>query len=236
MGEIICMNKFRKVLLTAASGILIFGFSAVGSVNAQNPLREILDRMDKHYKALTSLESNIVRTKYESTLKDSSVDSGNLTMRPGKGTSFQLRLNWLKPRVETLIVSNGNYQLYVPDIKRAYRGATDSKKVNDSGGGVIGVLNMSEAELRAKYNTKYHGQVKLAGTEVWHIQLDPKTKQNFKFAEMWVDKDGMPVQVRITAKNNDTETFQLSEIKKNIRISTAVFEQKLPKDTNIIPG
>lgn len=229
-----CMKKYKQIILTAITGAFIFGFSSVPAVDAQNPLREILGRMDTHYKALKSLESDITRTKYESTLKDTSVDSGNLTMQPGKGTDFKLRLNWIKPRVETLSVANGKYQLYVPDIKRAYRGTTKSQKVSESGGGVISVLNMSEAEMRAKYNVKYHGQVTLAGIEVWHIQLDPKTKQSFKFAELWVDKDGMPSQARITAHNIDTETFQLSGVKKNNKIAASVFSVTPAKGTEIV--
>ena len=228
------MNKITKGILTAVAGAFIFGLSSVPAVNAQNPLREILGRMDSHYKALRSLESDITRTKYESTLKDTSVDTGNLIMQPGKGTDFKLRLNWVEPRVETLSVANGKYQLYVPDIKRAYRGTTKSQKVNEGGGGIISVLNMSEAEMRAKYNVKYHGQVSLSGTEVWHIQLDPKTKQSFKMAELWVDKDGMPIQARITAHNNDTETFRLTDIKTNNRIAASVFSVTPAKGTEIV--
>ncbi len=233
-GNVSFMNEFRKIILMSVAGAFIFAFMSVPAVNAQNPLREILGRMDSHYKALKSLKSDISRTKYESTLKDTSIDSGNLIMEPGKGTDFKLRLNWVKPRVETLSIANGKYQLYVPDIKRAYRGTTKSQKVSDSGGGVISVLNMSEAEMRAKYNVKYHGQVTLQGTEVWHIQLDPKTKQNFKFAELWVDKDGMPVQARITAHNNDTETFRLTDIKTNNKIDASVFRVTPAKGTEII--
>lgn len=226
MGIYKFVYKFLFILLITTS---------IGVVNAEAQIiREILNRMDRHYKALSSLQSNVSRTQYNAQLRETDNWSGKLVMVPGKGREVSFRLDWTKPREEILSVAKGKYQLYIPGRKMAYRGSTNSQRSRQSGGGALNMLTMSEADLRANYEVKYIGQVTLAGTEVWHLQLDPKTKQDFKFAELWVNSDGMPIQARITAQNNDTDTFQFSAIRRNERINASVFSVKVEKDTQII--
>ncbi len=223
----------RAIIFTFAA-ILTLGTAGVGEANGQNILREILTRMDKHYKAMQSMESNVARTIYNAQLRETDEYSGKVVLVPGKGRDASVRLDWTRPREEILSIANSKYQLYIPSIQTAYRGSTSSQKAKGSGGGALQMLSMSEAELLKNFDANYVGQVTLAATEVWHIRLDPKTKQDFKFAEMWVDKDGMPIQVRITAQNNDTDTFRFSSIKRNNRIPGSTFAVKVANGTKIL--
>jgi len=52
---------------------------------------------------------------------------------------------------------------------------------------------------------------------------------NYKSADLWVDPDGMPVQVRLVAPNNDTTTILLSNLHKNETIQTSIFDIKYDK-------
>ena len=223
----------RAIIFTFAA-ILTLCTAGVGEASGQNILREILTRMDKHYKAMQSMESNVARTIYNAQLRETDEYSGKVVLVPGKGRDASVRLDWTRPREEILSIANSKYQLYIPSIQTAYRGSTSSQKAKGSGGGALQMLSMSEAELLRNFDAKYVGQVTLAATEVWHIRLDPKTKQDFKFAEMWVDKDGMPIQVRITAQNNDTDTFRFSSIKRNNRIPGSTFAVKVANGTKIL--
>ncbi len=223
----------RAIIFTFAA-IMAIGSAGTSEVNGQNVLREILDRMDKHYKALQSMEANVARTMYQSQLRETDDFSGKVVLVPGKGRDASVRLDWTRPREEILSIANSKYQLYIPSIQTAYRGSTSSQKAKGSGGGALRMFSMSEAELRKNFKPNYIGPVSLAGTDVWHIKLDPITKQDFKFAEMWVDKDGMPIQVRITAQNNDTDTFRFSSIKKNNRIPGSTFAVNVAKGTKIL--
>lgn len=229
------MKKVKRVIISAIAATLMLAFAGASEAEAQGILREILDRMDKHYKALQTLQTNVSRTQYNAQLKETDNYSGRLILKPGKGRDVSMRLDWTRPREETLSVANGKYQIYVPGINRAYRGSTsNSKELEKKGGGVLKMISMSEAELRANFTPSYLGQVNLNGSEVWHVKLDPKTRQDFKFAELWVDKDGMPIQGRVTAHNNDTDTFQFSGIKRNGKINASVFTVKPVKGTEII--
>jgi outer membrane lipoprotein-sorting protein len=225
------MNRFFKFGLSAVAVVLFFNAFAVTESNGQI-LRDILKRMDLHYKALQTLKADVKREQVNSQLGAVDKYEGNVVMVPGKGRNFSMRLDWSKPKVEVLSVVNGQYVLYVPGIKRAYFGSSDSAKAGGSGGNVLQALSMSEAELKANYNIEYLGQEGISGAvQTWHLKLTPKTKAKYKFSELWVDSDGMPRQTKITASNNDTDTILLTGIKENERIDGKIFEVKVPSGT-----
>jgi outer membrane lipoprotein-sorting protein len=97
------------------------------------------------------------------------------------------------------------------------------------------MMTMSEAELKANYETSYEGKETLGGSVVWHIKLTPKTKQEFKFAELWIDMDGMPTQAKIVATNGETDTIQLSSVKKNEKVDKSTFSKiATPSGTKVL--
>ncbi len=227
------MKNIFRYFITAIFTAAVFGGIGAVETDAQT-IRELLDRMDKHYKALSSLQANISRKQANPQVGTSEDSSGKVVMVPGKGRAVSLRLDWLKPREETLSVANGKYQLYVPSISRAYRGSTSSQKVNESGGGVLSLMSMSETELKTKFSSRYIGKETLGGEDVWHIELTPRGRENFKMADLWIDSDGMPIQAKMTAHNNETDTLQFSAVKRNETINAAVFKVKVAKDTEVV--
>lgn len=96
-------------------------------------------------------------------------------------------------------------------------------------------MNMSRAQLKANYTVEYLGEATVGGSvKTWHLRLTPKTKTSYKSSELWVDKDGFPVQSKVVENNNDTTTVLLSNIKKNVTLNGASFQINLPKGTKII--
>jgi len=229
------MKRILRFGFPAYVSVLCFNAFAVTETNAQGILKDILGRMDSHYKALKSLKADVARAQENSQLGAVDNYEGKIVLLPGKGRNFSVRLDWSKPKVEVLSVVKGQYVLFVPGIKRAYTGSSESKKVSDTGGNVLGTMSMSEAELKANYDVQFLGQVKLqGGTDVWHLKLNPKVRAKYKFAELWVDANGMPLQGKVTAWNNDTDTFRLTKLQKNVSLKGEVFTVSLPPKTEII--
>lgn len=216
--------------------LAVVGAASVQEGYSQGILRQVIDRMDTHYKALQTLQSSVDRSITNPQLGTTDPMSGKVVMMPGKGRNFAMRLDWAKPKVETLSIVNGKYILFVPSIKRAYYGTSDSKKVTEGGGSALSALNMSEAELRANYDSSLlSDDAKLKdGTRTFHLKLVPKAKKNFKEIQLWVDKDGMPRQAMITANNGDTDTFYLSAVRKNEKVNGSVFKVETPPGTERI--
>lgn len=228
------MKSFLRLSLMALAIAFIFGSLSVTETKAQ--LQEILNRMDANNKSLQSLRANAMMVKYDSLLKESESREGKTIYLPSKAREPFVRIDWTKPE-ETLATSNGVYVLYRPRLGQAITGKTKEAKGSGKAGGALSFINMSKAQLKANYSIQYIGAEKLSnGTETVHLQLTPKAVTSYKMAEVWVDKDGMPVQAKVIETNNDWTTILLSNIQKNITINAKEFKVSLPPKTDIIPG
>jgi outer membrane lipoprotein-sorting protein len=134
-------------------------------------------------------------------------------------------------------VANGTYTLYRPRLKQAIVGNAKNAQGNGKANSAMSFMNMSKEQLKANYTIKYLGEEKVAGgIPTWRLELTPKTATNFKMAELWVDGNGMPIQAKVTERNNDTTTVLLTNLQKNITIPGDVFALTPPKGTKIIKG
>lgn len=230
------MQKYLRLGFTVFALTLFFSAFTVTETKAQ-VLNEILKRMDDHYKVLTSLKADVTREKTNVQLGETDRYQGKIVLLPGKGNKFSVRLDWAKPKEEILSVVNGQYVAYIPSIKRAYTGSSNSKTAKEKGGNVLSIMSMSKEELKANYNVQYLGQEQVAGgIPTWRLKLTPKAAASFKFAELWVDGNGMPLQGKVVAPNDDTDTVLLQNLKKNERIPGMIFEVKPAKGTEIVKG
>jgi outer membrane lipoprotein-sorting protein len=233
------MKSFLKIGLPAIAFALFLNVFAATETKAQNILPEILKRMETHRNNLTSLRTSVKMVKVNDQLKETDITEGTAFYVPAKGRDALIRIDWTKPVEETLSVVNKKYVLFTPRRKSAIVGNASDAKGNGKANNLFAFVNMSKEELKANFNIKYLGQENISGgTQTWHLEMTPKNPANSKFriAEMWVDGDGMPRQIKITENNKDTTTLLLSNLNKNTSIKTSVFEVKLPKGTNIIEG
>lgn len=230
------MNKFLRFGLTTLALIFVFNAFAVVETKAQ-VLNKILDTMDAHYKALSSLQANVKMDKYNAQLDEHDVTEGTTKYLPLKGRDALVRIDWTKPVVESLAVVNKEYVIYTPRRGQAIIGKVDKAKGSAKSNSALAFMNMSKAQLKANYNVKYIGQETVSGgIQTWHLELTPKTKTSYKLADIWVDGDGMPIQMRVTENNNDSTTILLSNLRKNETLNTKIFVIDLPKGTKKLEG
>ena len=230
------MKTFSRLSFAALALVLFFNAFAVTEAKAQQ-INEILKRMETHRQNLTSLRANVMMVKYDPVLKAADTYEGTSMYLPLKGRDALVRIDWAKPAQETLAVVKGQYIVYRPRLNQYFTGSTKDAKGSGKANNALSFMNMSKAELKANYNIVYIGEEKVSdGTRTAHLQLNPKTAQNYKSAELWVDKDGMPIQAKVIEKSNDTTTIFLSNIKKNENINANLFKVQLPKDAKQIKG
>jgi outer membrane lipoprotein-sorting protein len=226
------MKNYLKLSLAVFALIFFFG---AADVKAQGPINEILKRMDEHYKALTSLRSNIMMDKYNAQLDEHDVTEGRVIYLPTKGKDATVRIDWVKPVEETLAVKDKKYVLYRPKLKQAITGKVSDAQKNTQGAGMLDFMNMSKEQLKETYKITYLGQENVAGGgQTWHLELTPKTPKSYKSSEIWVNGNGMPIQTKVIEKNNDSTTILLSNLQENVTINGSEFKVSLPGDTKII--
>jgi len=213
----------KRTILAALTATI--ALSAAGLASAQGVKQEILDRMDGNYKSLTSLTANFRMDKTEAVLGETDSRTGSVNFLPKtKKHGMYIRLDWNKPN-EIMVAIDKKYQIYRPDLNQVIQGSTDSAKSSAKTGNALAFVSMSRRELMDNYEIKYMGQEDISGgIATWHLFLTPKGKASYKSADLWVDKDGMPRQARITEMNNDTQVILLSNIKKNPTIKADIFK------------
>lgn len=191
--------------------------------------------MDGNNKTLQSLKADVTMVKTDATLGESDTTSGNTSYLPKSSKTKNqryVRINWTKPVEEQIAVIGDSYELYRPRLNQVIQGTTASAQGNSKAAGALAFISMSKNELNANYTPTYIGEETISGgTLTWHLQLTPKSKTSYKLAEIWVDKDGMPRQAKITENNNDTTAVFLSNIKKNETINGDTFRLVYDKKT-----
>ena len=209
------------------------------TANAQAGLvSSVLTRMEKNRQNLKTLTADISMEKYNSQLKDSDKYYGTVRYIPaGSRAASFVRLDWNKPQQEILIVANGSYLLYRPRLKQVIEGKTtavSNKKDNE----VLALLSMTAAQLRSRFG-EFQDQRE---ENIWgnvhttHLTAIPKTAASYKYIELWIDDNGMPVQTKMVEKNDDSTTMRLSNVNRNSDIPMNTFKLDLDSSVKRIKG
>jgi len=176
--------------------------------------------------------------KYNAQLRDKENYSGWVLYLPATGRDASVRIEWQKPQHEILAVSKGQYTLFRPRLNQAIVGKSGSVKGKAGAGGVLEMMYMSKQQLEAKFQPlqDVREETLWGGVSTIHLTLVPKGNASFKYAEIWVDSSGMPVQTKIVEKNDDATTMRLSGTERNLKISSDEFNLKLDSSVKIVKG
>ena len=195
----------------------------------------VLNRLEKNRANLKSLRAGINMEKYNSQIGTSDRSTGIVMYIPGAGRNASVRLEWQKPQQEILSVQDGKYILFRPRLSTAYTGSS-SKQQAKPAGGIMDMMYMSRQQLESKFQPlqDVREETLWGGVSTIHLTLVPKGNAGYKYAEVWIDSSGMPVQSKIVEKNDDATTMRLVSIEKNAKISQDDIKLKLDSNVKII--
>lgn len=230
------MKRFGTLVLATLFVTAAFAAGSPKAANGQSAglVSSVLNRMERNRQSLKSLRSGISMEKYNSQLRDSEKFNGVVSYVPSSGREASVRIEWRSPQHEILTVNNGKFVLFRPRLKMAYVGTSKSK--NNKAGGVLEMLYMSRQQLESRFQPlqDVREETLWGGVSTIHLTLVPKGNASFKYAEIWVDSSGMPVQTKIVEKNDDSTTMRLIGLEKNAKISSDDFSQKLDATVRIV--
>jgi outer membrane lipoprotein-sorting protein len=219
--------------------LLVSAFAVVSpTANGQGAglVSSVLSRMEKNRQTLKSLRAGIHVSKYNSQLGVEDKYSGVVIYLPGAGRQAAVRIDWTSPRKEVLAVNNNRYTIFRPALKVAYTGDSRKMSGDNKAGSLLEMMSMSRAQLESRFQPVKDVREETLGGGVGtiHLTLVPKGKASYKYAEVWIDSAGMPVQAKIVEKNDDSTTMRLTALEKNARISTGDFDIKLDSNVKIV--
>lgn len=227
--------------LISSSLVVAFILSVVivypATANGQGAglVSSVLNRLEKNRQNLKTLKAGISVVKYNSQLGIEDKFNGVVIYMPGQGRQASVRIDWSSPRREVLAVSNNKYTIFRPALNVAYTG--DSRKMKDNkAGGLMEMMNMSRGQIEARFHPvkDVREETLWGGVSTIHLTLVPKGNAGYKYAEVWIDTAGMPVQTKIVEKNDDSTTMRLTGLEKNQKISASDFEVKLDSNVKIV--
>jgi outer membrane lipoprotein-sorting protein len=214
---------------------VVMVFPATTNGQGAGLVSSVLNRMEKNRQSLKTLRAGISVVKYNSQLGVEDKYNGVVIYMPGQGRQASVRIDWSSPRREVLAVTNNKYTIFRPALNVAYTG--DSRKMKDNkAGGLMEMMNMSRGQLEARFHPvkDVREETLWGGVSTIHLTLVPKGNAGYKYAEVWIDTAGMPVQTKIVEKNDDSTTMRLTSLEKNQRISSGDFEVKLDSNVKIV--
>jgi outer membrane lipoprotein-sorting protein len=224
------------ILIAVLTGAVVAGSPKAVSGQSAGLVSSVLNRMERNRQSLRSLKANLSMEKYNAQLRDAERYSGVVLYMPADGRNASVRIEWQKPQHEILAVSNGKYTLFRPRLNMAYVGNSNSGR--NKAGGVLAMMYMTRQQLEASFQPvqDVREETLWGGVSTIHLKLVPKGSASFKYAEIWVDSAGMPVQTKIVEKNDDATTMRLSSMERNAKISSDVFSMKLDSNVKIVKG
>ena len=237
--------RMKKMFAPALAALMLLASLSVAPprAHAQGPglISSILNKMDRNRRTLGSMRASVEMEKYNAQLRQPEKQFGEVAYIAAKGRDANVRVEWKRPVVELLSVSGGQYTLYRPRLKQAFKGST--KTLGSKGGSkansILGfAFNMTGAQAKSQFNVELIGEGELykGSPHVWWLKLTPRGGAPYQFAEVWVTDDGMPIQTRVTEKNNDSTTVRLTGIQRNANVPPTTFEVQLPEGTKIVKG
>ncbi|MBA2338789.1 MAG: outer-membrane lipoprotein carrier protein LolA [Pyrinomonadaceae bacterium] len=232
------MKRFTTLSLIAVLAVIATTVVFVPrTTHAQSAgiVSSILNRMDRNRRDLRTLRSGIMMEKCNTQIGDCDRFMGAMIYMPGKGRNSNVRIDWQKPQVEMLAVADGKYTLFRPRLNMAYQGSANSNRNRVSS--VLGFgLNVTQQQLRTQFEpVQVVGDGTLdGGIHVVQLRLTPRGNAGYKYAEIWVDDSGMPVQTKWVERNDDYTTVRLFNVQKNAGISAGDFRLQLGGDVKIV--
>jgi outer membrane lipoprotein-sorting protein len=230
----------KKLVLYSLVIALLAGSAVLPSrANAQGAglVSSILNKMERNRRDMRSLRAGVLMQKYNAQIKVYDNFQGEVQYVPGAGQDVSVRVDWQKPQREVLAVDGGKYTLFKPRMNMAYQGSTSRASKDSKVSGVLGFgLGMSKAQFNSNYVIELAGEGTLDGPHVWLLKFTPKGNAGFKYAEVWVDDGGMPLQTRVTERNNDSTLVRLLNPQKNVRIDPEAFKLPLGSGVKIVKG
>jgi outer membrane lipoprotein-sorting protein len=227
-----------SLLLAVLAGASIISSPKATNGQSAGLVSSVLNRMERNRQSLKSLKASLSMEKYNAQLRDRDQYIGTVLYMPASGRDASVRIEWQSPRHEILAVTKGEYTLFRPSLKQAIRGKSGSVKGKAGAGGVLDMMYMSKQQLEARFQPvqDVREETLWGGISTIHLTLVPKGNSSFKYAEIWVDSSGMPVQTKIVEKNDDATTMRLSGMERNLKISSDEFSLKLDSNIKIIKG
>lgn len=213
--------------LRPLAGLILASALACGS-----PLDETLARMDKSAAGFRGLQANVRRLSYTAVIKDSSEESGRISIYRPRPRDLRMLVEFDRPDPRAVSFQNKKVQIFYPKLNtvQEYDLGKQGSLVDQF---VLLGFGTSSSDLKKSYSIKYVGEETVEGVKADRLDLVPLSSEvlnHFRHIEIWVSReDGITVQQQLFQPSRDYTLFVYSAIKLNPAMGEESVRLKLPK-------
>lgn len=217
------LSRPSRLLLLAAA-ILLPAISA--------PLDDALARMDRAAAGFRGLTAGIRLVSYTALVKETSEESGQITIFRPKPRDMRMLVEVAKPSPRAVAYQNRKVQMYYPklEVVREYDLGKQSSLVDQY---LLLGFGTASSELKKSYGIKLSGEETLNGVKCDRLELTPlsgEASKHVRLFEIWVSQqDGIVVQQKVHQPSRDYMLFSYSDMKVNPALTENSVRLKLPK-------
>ncbi len=193
----------------------------------------VLARMDEAASTFKGMTAKITKISYTDIIKESTEESGIITLRSPKQRQVAALIEFDKPAEKSIAFRDKKAQIFMPKINTVQE--YDLGKYNDllTQGLLIGFATPAK-DLRKNYDIRLLGEETVAGKKTSRLELIPTQKtimQHLNRIELWIgDADGLPVQQKLFQPSGDYTQIVYSDVKLEPGLTDKRVTLKLPSD------
>lgn len=214
------MTMSKLVLVLVVN--LLCGSIVPGVFSASMNARKIMKNVKKRYESLQTLKANFKQIYFWELAGETQTLEGSLFLKSGNHY-----------RIET------DSQVVVTDGKQVWTYSPANHQV------IIDYLSQSNEnplpkDLLFKYSEDYTphliGEEKIDGEKTYVLNLVPKDEDAFiKSMKIWVNESNwLTTKIEQTDINDNKNTYIVSDIEENVKLSDALFTFQIPPDAEIV--
>ena len=224
------MIQFPSLSLVARGAVTVSLLLAHYATAA--PLDDALARLDKAAIGFRGLTASIRKTTYTAIIKESTEESGRMTLFRPKPKDLRMLVEIDKPEIRAVSYQNRKIQVFYPKLMtvQEYDLGKQASLVDQF---LLLGFGTSGKELQQSYDIKLTGEEALPGGKADRLELVPKSEEarkSVKRIEIWVSQaDGVTVQQKVHQPSRDYVLISYSDIKLNPAMTEDSVKLKLPK-------
>lgn len=231
----------RTLAVAVIVGMLVAGMSVGYCFNAApNPqiLTGILNKMEKAHQELKTLKAEMIQNKTNAQLGVTDTEYGQMLYKPGVGGGKgKLRIDFTKPSKDIVALVGENVTFYQPRINQAFKNTIAKASKGKTGGlSQLAGLDGSVKSLANSYKIDIVKSDEMVGGQMTAVlHLTPKSGGQFTGIDVWVNQQNwLPVQWKMTERNNDYTLVTLKNVQVNSTIPDTAFVVSLPNGTKVV--
>jgi outer membrane lipoprotein-sorting protein len=202
----------------------------------QNPLQQVLSRMDQTAVDFRTTQAAFVWDQYQKVVEEHDIQKGMVYFRR-VGNGIEMAAEITDPSPKYVLFTGSRVDVYQPKIDQVTRYNTGKDRGTVESFLVLG-FGGSGKDMLKSFEVKYIDAEKVDGIDTAKLELVPKSakgRNTFDHIWLWIDTSrGVSVEQQLFEPSGDYRLAKYSDIQLNQKIPDSAFKLKTTGKTKVV--